>query len=187
MIKINLITKAEQQQLDALRSAHQFYVDNFDPAYKKRMALKKIEAVLKLMDNAMEFARSMLIGLHDAMEKRYGKDEPAGIPIYPNYTSTNLLRTYHEKGIEDGSIPIRKTLTREYYVMPEGHPDPKVEVVMGYEAGNTCNRDGCQGIIAEHEPDGCCSCHIAAPCGVCCHNYGYCDTCGWDADDEPQP
>lgn len=54
----------------------------------------------------------------------------------------------------------------------------------GYESGDTCNRDGCNGIIKEHEKEGCCSCHINPPCGYCTEPTAYCDECGWDDKEE---
>lgn len=49
----------------------------------------------------------------------------------------------------------------------------------GEEKGETCNRDGCIGIIDANEPEGC-SCHISPPCSSCCHNYEYCPICEWE-------
>lgn len=50
----------------------------------------------------------------------------------------------------------------------------------GYATGEQCNRDGCTGIITEHDKDGCCSCHINPPCDYCASATGYCPVCGWD-------
>jgi len=49
----------------------------------------------------------------------------------------------------------------------------------GVYKDEVCNRDGCKGIIAEHEREGC-SCHISAPCSGCCHSYEYCPECDWE-------
>lgn len=54
----------------------------------------------------------------------------------------------------------------------------------GYSNGETCNRDGCAGIIDEHEKEGGCSCHINPPCGYCTEPNSFCSTCGWDAKEE---
>lgn len=54
----------------------------------------------------------------------------------------------------------------------------------GYSKGDTCNRDGCKGIIAEHESDGCCSCHINPPCSYCTTSREYCPECYWDGREE---
>ncbi len=56
----------------------------------------------------------------------------------------------------------------------------------GYEKGDLCNRNGCKGIIEEKDIDGCCSCHIAPPCGYCETNKGFCDICGWDGQEEQE-
>lgn len=55
----------------------------------------------------------------------------------------------------------------------------------GYQKGDVCGRDGCTGIIKEREVNGCCSCHLSAPCSYSTTPRGYCPECGWDsADDE---
>lgn len=54
----------------------------------------------------------------------------------------------------------------------------------GVLKGEKCNRDGCNGIIDEHEKDGCCSCHINPPCSYCTTQTGYCPECGWSAEEE---
>lgn len=54
----------------------------------------------------------------------------------------------------------------------------------GYLKGDTCNRDNCQGIIDEHDSDGCCSCHINPPCSWCETSREYCPECGWDGEQE---
>jgi len=50
----------------------------------------------------------------------------------------------------------------------------------GIYPGETCNRDGCKGIIREREKDGGCYCHLSAPCGSCCQDYTYCDSCDYE-------
>src|SRR5579859_6879037 len=55
---------------------------------------------------------------------------------------------------------------------------------LGYLKDEICNRDGCKGVIVEHDSDGCCSCHINPPCGYCTTSREYCPECGWDADQE---
>jgi hypothetical protein len=54
----------------------------------------------------------------------------------------------------------------------------------GYLEGETCNREGCTGIIQEIEKEGSCSCHINPPCGYCTEQNAYCEECGWDAKEE---
>lgn len=51
----------------------------------------------------------------------------------------------------------------------------------GEEKGQRCNRDGCNGIIAEYEGSGC-SCHIVAPCANCTTDRSHCPSCGWEAE-----
>lgn len=56
---------------------------------------------------------------------------------------------------------------------------------IGYEVGDVCARDGCDGIISERAKDGCCSCHISPPCGYCTEPAECCPKCGWRlVDDE---
>ena len=54
----------------------------------------------------------------------------------------------------------------------------------GNEKGEVCNRNGCVGIIAEHPTETSCSCHINPPCSHCVDAREFCDTCGWDAQEE---
>jgi len=56
----------------------------------------------------------------------------------------------------------------------------------GYEKGDKCNRNGCVGIIDEHDTDEVCSCHINPPCSHCTTSRAYCDVCGWDGYEEQQ-
>jgi len=58
------------------------------------------------------------------------------------------------------------------------------KATIGYSADENCNRDDCVGIIKEYEKEGYCSCHINPPCGYCTEQTGYCETCGWDAQEE---
>lgn len=55
---------------------------------------------------------------------------------------------------------------------------------LGYFKGEACNRNGCKGIIEEHEKEGSCTCHINPPCTYCTTPSEYCPECGWDAKDE---
>jgi hypothetical protein len=56
---------------------------------------------------------------------------------------------------------------------------------VGVVKGEVCNRNGCGGIIDEHEKEGSCSCHINPPCGYCTTDSAYCPVCDWEAGDEP--
>jgi hypothetical protein len=60
----------------------------------------------------------------------------------------------------------------------------KVTVELGLVKGETCNRNGCAGIIDEHEKEGSCSCHINPPCGYCTTDTAYCPECNWCPDDD---
>lgn len=59
-----------------------------------------------------------------------------------------------------------------------------MEKEYGLLKGEKCNRNGCNGIIDEHEKEGCCSCHINPPCSYCTTPSEYCPECGWDAEEE---
>jgi len=52
----------------------------------------------------------------------------------------------------------------------------------GTEYGDTCNRDGCRGVMEPTPPDHSdgCSCHIAPPCGYCLDTRPVCSECGHD-------
>jgi hypothetical protein len=55
----------------------------------------------------------------------------------------------------------------------------KETITLGYTKGETCNRNGCGGIIDEHPKKGSCSCHINPPCGYCTTDTSYCPECHW--------
>ena len=57
----------------------------------------------------------------------------------------------------------------------------------GVVKGEICNRNGCAGIIDEHEKDGSCACHIHPPCSYCTTDTAYCPTCDWSCEDEVPP
>lgn len=55
----------------------------------------------------------------------------------------------------------------------------------GYEKGDVCGRNGCTGIIREHEDsERGCSCHINPPCSYCTTAHEYCPVCDWDGEEE---
>lgn len=56
----------------------------------------------------------------------------------------------------------------------------------GYEEGDICNRDGCQGIIEQESADRSCYCHISPPCSVCVDDRHFCPECGWRGVDDRQ-
>lgn len=60
-------------------------------------------------------------------------------------------------------------------------------IEVGLVKGETCNRDGCQGIIDEHEKEGGCSCHINPPCSYCTTDAAYCPECNWHPEDDIPP
>ncbi len=49
--------------------------------------------------------------------------------------------------------------------------------------GETCWRDGCQGILKEDPPENC-HCHVNPPCSDCTTNRCWCPECGWSGKDE---
>lgn len=53
----------------------------------------------------------------------------------------------------------------------------------GRTEGETCWRNGCQGVIELRPVEGC-SCHINPPCGACSTPAEFCPECGWEAADE---
>ena len=52
--------------------------------------------------------------------------------------------------------------------------------------GETCWRNGCQGVIAEHAVENC-SCHINPPCGSCAKPREFCPVCDWIAEADVEP
>ena len=57
-------------------------------------------------------------------------------------------------------------------------------IEIGYDKGEQCNRNGCDGILEENDSSDSCSCHINPPCSYCTTNRCYCEKCGWDGEDE---
>lgn len=55
---------------------------------------------------------------------------------------------------------------------------------IGQFTGELCNRNGCTGIIEEHEKDGSCSCHSNPPCSYCVDDMHFCPVCGWEGLDD---
>jgi len=53
-----------------------------------------------------------------------------------------------------------------------------VENEVGCLDGETCNRNGCDGIMSEQYQEGGCTCFISPPCGYCTGMIYECDTCG---------
>mgnify|MGYP001176802239 FL=1 len=57
-------------------------------------------------------------------------------------------------------------------------------LIKGFLEGDVCNRLGCSGVIEVQEKEGCCNCHINAPCSYCTTQTEYCPKCGWSAEEE---
>ena len=57
-------------------------------------------------------------------------------------------------------------------------------LIKGVFKGELCNRGGCTGVIEAYDKEGCCSCHISAPCSYCITQTEYCPKCGWSAEEE---
>lgn len=55
----------------------------------------------------------------------------------------------------------------------------------GFEKGEVCGRNGCKGIIDEHESETGCSCHINPPCGHCTTPREFCPVCDWHHEEDP--
>jgi hypothetical protein len=55
---------------------------------------------------------------------------------------------------------------------------------VSFEAGQVCGRNGCKGILAEHDSETGCSCHINPPCSHCVDPREYCPVCDWQAADD---
>lgn len=53
----------------------------------------------------------------------------------------------------------------------------------GQMEGETCWRNGCQGVVAVAPVENC-SCHIRPPCGPCTEPREFCPVCEWRAVDD---
>ncbi len=62
----------------------------------------------------------------------------------------------------------------------------KAQIDAGIYEGETCARDGCEGVIETRNVE-CCSCHISPPCSACTEPRNYCDKCGWEESDDEKP
>lgn len=51
----------------------------------------------------------------------------------------------------------------------------------GEYEGDTCNLEGCSGILGYPPVQGC-SCHLSPPCSACTDNPLTCPECGWQED-----
>lgn len=50
----------------------------------------------------------------------------------------------------------------------------------GFEEGDSCNRNGCDGIIVVDDVEGC-TCHLFPPCSSCTDpSRIHCNTCNWN-------
>lgn len=56
---------------------------------------------------------------------------------------------------------------------------------IGFCEGDTCNRNGCQGVIDMYPSENC-SCHLNAPCSACTAPRNFCPECDWEEADEPE-
>lgn len=54
----------------------------------------------------------------------------------------------------------------------------------GYDEGEECRRQGCNGIIEQRDQDRSCSCHIHPPCSACTEAREYCPECGYERKDD---
>ena len=54
-----------------------------------------------------------------------------------------------------------------------------LEMKLGTEEGEVCNRDNCKGVIKYTKPENC-SCHINPPCYSCISTYLHCPECFWE-------
>jgi hypothetical protein len=54
----------------------------------------------------------------------------------------------------------------------------------GFVSGDVCNRNKCKGVIAEHDTDQGCSCHINPPCSKCTEDRHFCPECDWHSKDD---
>ena len=59
-----------------------------------------------------------------------------------------------------------------------GESDSTAGLAVGYVDGETCNRDGCAGIIDTHPSENC-ACHLYAPCSSCTGPRNFCPECDW--------
>lgn len=56
--------------------------------------------------------------------------------------------------------------------------------VFGFDEGDRCGRDGCDGILELNLRGLNCSCHICPPCSQCENAGCRCPKCGWDRREE---
>lgn len=96
-----------------------------------------------------------------------------------------IRKAAEEAAIEAGLIPPKQEYLGMFGELMKMPPQPKPVVNLGYDDGELCNRQGCQGKIQEMHPhnDGC-SCHINPPCSYCVGTYHYCPACEWTDEED---
>lgn len=100
---------------------------------------------------------------------------PPGLKMEPGYDGKGKLVEWSLVSVRpESDIPVSNIIVID-------------DLIPGDEKGETCNREGCTGIIGEYEKDGCCSCHINPPCSFCTEDNRYCPECEWYAKDGPVP
>lgn len=57
--------------------------------------------------------------------------------------------------------------------------------MVGWNDGEVCGEDGCNGLLHQPEKVENCSCHINPPCSACVSNWPVCDECGRVAEAQP--
>lgn len=94
--------------------------------------------------------------------------------LYCDYLNTNTHKgIYLSGGLNDYAT----TLPFDRWVLKK----PEIE---GVVIGETCNRNGCKGILLEHDTDTSCSCHINPPCSHCVDDRAYCPACEWEGSED---
>lgn len=50
----------------------------------------------------------------------------------------------------------------------------------GFNEGDTCGRNGCDGVLVVEYEGSECTCHINPPCNYCVSGHVVCPECGWE-------
>jgi hypothetical protein len=118
--------------------------------------------------------------------------KPLGIPSHVETPDYDIFFRSRPSGLKTlpadyaiclpGCTPEQIALATER-TRPVGGEIMILNAAIGYEPGDVCNRNGCKGIIEEHEVENC-SCHISPPCSQCTEDRTYCSECDYRGKDE---
>lgn len=108
-----------------------------------------------------------------------GKNFPTEGEAEIHELSLELLEAVENYPYEPTVNTVAKYILENYFLTPKVLEPQDPSSYWGYQAGDTCNREGCNGLIEEYDRE-LCTCHINPPCESCTAGVAYCPICGWE-------